>query len=107
LKVVLRERGLKHPEVRYGVITNIVKAPEKGDGWPATLEDLAGHINNRVLTGPPWNDQGSVHKKYEDGSVSLVLNGAAVMLAELPDSEAIADKVVDPLLEIYAKSGRD
>lgn len=46
-------------------------------------------------------------KKHQDGAVSLVIMGAAVGLDELPDSEAIADKLVDPSLNVSAKAGRD
>ncbi len=106
LKVVLRERGLEHPEVRFGIVTEVTKPPERtGDKWPTKFEDLVTHLTDRALIGPPpWIDRESVEQKYQDSYISVVIRGTAVRLADLPDSEAIALRIVDPLLAMYREA---
>ncbi len=104
LKIVLRERGLEHPEARFGVITEVEKPAERGDSWPSKFEDIISNITNRALIGPPWSSRGRVKQDYQDIYISLVINGTGVRLADLPDSEAIADKIIDPLLAMYREA---
>jgi len=105
LKVVLRELGLEHPEVRFGVLTQITKNADRGDKWPNKFEDMINDITFRALVGPPpWANRKTVREEYKDSYISLVVNGQGVRLALLPNSEAIADKIVDPLLKIYRET---
>jgi len=106
LKVVLRERGLEHPEVRFGIVSEVTKSPEKVDAWPKKFEDVISYIiASRALVGPAWSDQEAVTKPYHDGYISLAIRGKGVRLADLPDSEAIAVNIVDPLLAMYGEAG--
>ena len=104
LKIVLRERGLEHPEVRFGVMTKIAKPAERTDRWPTKFEDVVSLITNRALIGPPWFGQETVKQDYQDIYISLVIHGTGVRLADLPDSEAIADRIIEPLLAMYREA---
>ena len=106
LKIVFRERGLKHPEVRFGIVTGVTKPPEQADDkWPTKFEDLVAHLTARALIGsPPWFDREIVGQKYQDSYISVVIRGAAVRLTDLPNSEAIAQRIVDPLLAMYREA---
>jgi hypothetical protein len=42
--VVLRERGMDHPEVRFGVLTAITRAAGRDD-WPRTVEQIPSHVD--------------------------------------------------------------
>ena len=102
LKVVLRELQLEQPEARFGVITEIVKPAERGDKFPRNFEDLINDpISNKALDGPAWSSQDTVTRPYERSYVSMAIRGKGVRLAELPDSEAIAVRIVEPLLEMF------
>jgi hypothetical protein len=98
LKVVFRERGLVHPEVRFGVMSEIRKPPERTGSKPGKFEDVATHLMDRALNGPPWADSGDVRRPYEHAYVTLQMAGQGIRLAELPDSEAVAQHIVNPLL---------
>lgn len=105
LKVVLREPKLEHPEARFGVITEIVKPAERGDKFPRNFEDLINDpISNKALDGPAWSSQDTVSRPYPRSYVSMAIRGKGVRLADLPDSEAIAAKIVEPLLKLYRKA---
>jgi hypothetical protein len=102
LKVILHERNLEHPEVRFGVITHASKAPGLSEHQgPKKFEDVVTHLGDRTLRPPWWEAEPNIDRHYEDNYVSLTLRGTSVTLAELPDSEAIADRIVDPLLAMY------
>jgi hypothetical protein len=105
LKVVLRELQLEHPEARFGVITEIVKPAERGDKFPHNFEELINDpISNKALDGPAWSSQNTISRNYERSYVSMAIRGKGVRLADLPDSEAIAVRIVDPLLELYREA---
>jgi hypothetical protein len=102
LKVVLHERNLEHPELRFGVITHASKAPDRSERQgPKKFEDIVTHLADRTLRPPWWEAEADRDRLYEDNYVSLTLRGTSVRLAELPNSEAIADQIVDPLMEMY------
>ena len=102
--VVLRERGMDHPEVRFGVITSMARVAGRDD-WPHTVEQTARHMADRALTGDvPWAGKGVPKPNYQDNYLSFHVTGAGVRLADLPDSEAVALKVVDPLLAMYRQA---
>ena len=102
LKVVLCERKLHHPEVRFGVMTQATKAEGRSESQgPNKFEDLVTHLADRALGPSWWEAEASIDRHYEDKYVSLALRGASVMLAALPNSEAIANQIVDPLMEMY------
>lgn len=99
LKVVLRELRLKHPEVRFGVITKVTKSTGRADGqWPKTFEQIISHVADRALIGPLKSDQ---EKDYRSSYINLAIHGTGVRLADLPDSEAVAEKIIDHLLTMY------
>ena len=104
LKIVFRERGLEHPEVRFGVMTEVAKPAERAHPWPKKFEDVINHITSRALVGPPWSGRGTVEQKYQDSYISLTVCGTGVRLADLPDSEAIAERIIDPLLAMYREA---
>jgi hypothetical protein len=102
VKVVLREHGLEHPEVRFGIMTDIAKAPERRDDqWPNKVEDLVSLFPQRAMRGPAWFGQGDVEFEHQDAYASAKVRGAGVRLADLPDSEAVAERIVEPLLALY------
>ena len=102
--VVLRERGMDHPEVRYGVLTSIARAAGRDD-WPRTVEQTPTHVADVALIGGlPWAGRGVQERDYRDSYLSFRLTGAGVRLADLPDSEAVALKVVDPLLVMHRQA---
>lgn len=102
VKVVLREHGLEHPEVRFGIMTEIAKAPERGaDQWPKKVEDLVSLFPQRAMKGPVWSDQGDIEFEHQDAYATAKLRGAGVRLADLPDSEAVDQRIVEPLLALY------
>ncbi len=103
LKIVLRERNLEHPEVRFGIITEVSK-PEDYK-WPKKFEDVVSRVVDRVLTGSLLGvDQETVQQNYQDNHISLSIRGKGIRLADLPDSEAIAEKIIDPLLMMYREA---
>ena len=106
LKVVLRERNLRHPEVRFGVITEVEKPAARKEAWPKKFEDLVNYrVSQRALADEtPWSDRGAISKPYEDRYISMSLEGSGVRLAEIPDSEAIAERIVEPLLAVYRRA---
>ena len=102
LKVVLREPKLEHPEARFGVITELVKPVERRDKFPRNFEELINDpISNKALDGPAWSPQDTVSLNYDRSYVSMAIRGKGARLAELPDSEAIAVRIVEPLLEMF------
>jgi len=101
LKIVFRERDLKHPEVRFGIVTDVAKPAERADRWPNKFEDVVNHVARLALVGPAWFGQRSVRQSYQGSYVSLTIQGMGIRLADLPDSEAVAKRVVDPLLTMY------
>lgn len=105
LKIVLRERGLEHPEVRFGVVTEVAKSPERTHPWPKKFEDVINHVTSRVLVGPAWFGRENVRHNHKDRYISLTMHGTGVRLADLPDSEAIAERIIDPLLAMYQEAG--
>ena len=104
LKIVFRERGLDHPEVRFGVLTGMERPAERASGWPKKVEDIINHVAYRALGGPVWIDRGAVRQDYQDSYVSFAIHGMGVRLADLPDSEAIAERIVDPLLKMFREA---
>jgi len=104
--VVLREHGMDHPEVRFGVITSMARAAGRQDNnWPSNVEQTPLHVAYAALTGgPPWAGRGVQERDYRDSSLSFHLTGAGVRLADLPDSEAVAREVVVPLLTMYRQA---
>ena len=48
--VVLHERDLDHPEVRFGVITSMTRAAGRDD-WPRNVEQTPTHVADVALTG--------------------------------------------------------
>jgi hypothetical protein len=99
LKVVLREEGLEHPEVRFGVLKAIEKAPGRPE---SKFEDIANILFERAFVGPAWSGRGEIQDTYEDAYVRFQMWGRGVRLADLPDSEAIAGRIVDPLLAMFS-----
>ena len=104
LKIVLRERGLEHPEVRFGVITKVAKPAEKTDLPPTKFEDVISTTTYLALIGPPWFGREAVKQDYQDNRISLAIRGTGIRLADLPDSEAIADRIIEPLLAMYREA---
>ncbi|HUW95974.1 MAG TPA: hypothetical protein VMW58_09305 [Anaerolineae bacterium] len=105
LKVVLRERRLEHPEARFGVMTEIAKPPERGDKFPHKFEELINDpITSKALAGPAWSTQHTISQNYQHSYISMAIRGMGVRLADLPDSEAIAVRIVEPLLELYREA---
>ena len=102
-KVVFRERGLEHPETRYGILTEFFKPEGREGSWPKKVEEIANHIARRALSDPAWFGR-EVSESYEDSYVGFHIRGAGVRLADLPDSEAIAEMIVDPLLLMYREA---
>lgn len=101
LKVVFRERGLKHPETRFGVLTNIKKPLERTERYPQKVEDIVGHLADRAIVGTSCCAELGETRTYEHSYVTLRIEARAVRLVELPDSEAIAERIVDPLLVMF------
>ena len=95
LKVVLREQDLTHPEVRFGVLTEIQRQPGRLE---EKFEDVAYRLTERAFVGLPWTERGLIEERYEDAYVAMNVTGRAVRLADLPSSEAIATEIVDPLV---------
>jgi hypothetical protein len=95
LKVVLREQGLEHPEVRFGVLTDIRQRPGRPE---EKFEDVAYRLTERAFGGPPWTGRGLIEERYEDAYVAMDVTGRGVRLADLPDSEAIAMEIVNLLV---------
>jgi len=88
--VVLREGGMDHPEVRYGVITSMTRVLGRDD-WPRTVEQTPTPVADKALTGKaPWAGRGVQERDYRDSSLSFHLTGMGVRLADLPDSDAVA-----------------
>jgi len=104
VKVVLREHELRHPEVRLGVMTGVTKPPDLAGKWPKKFEELVSRLSHRALTRPAWSGRGTVEQLYQSSYVSLTVRGEGVRLSELPDSEAVANRVVNPLLKMYREA---
>lgn len=104
LKIVFRERGLAHPEVRFGVLTDIHKPLDRADTFPQKFEDVVGTLTQRAFVGSVWNSEDGVQQDYEDAYIILKVQGKGVRLIELVDSEAVADRVVLPLVEMFDKA---
>jgi hypothetical protein len=103
--VVLRERGIDHPEVRYGVITSMARVAKQDNDWPRNVEQTPTHVADAALTGGlPWAGKGVQQRDYRDSYLSFHVTGTGVRLADLPDSEAVAIKVVEPLLAMYRQA---
>ncbi len=103
--VVLRERGLDHPEVRFGTITSMVRSAKQDNDWPRNVEQTPTHVADAALTGgPPWAGRGAQERDHRDSYLSFHVTGVGIRLADLPDSEAVALKVVDPLLAMYREA---
>jgi len=101
LKVVLREEGLAHPEVRFGVLKEIEKAPGRPE---SKFEDIANILFERAFLSPAWSSRGEIQEPYKDAYVDLQIRGRGVRLADLPDSEAVAERIVDPLLTMFSEA---
>ncbi len=105
VKVVLREPHLEHPEVRFGVITEVVKPADREDKYPHKFEELINDpISNKALGGPAWSSQKTVSQTYPHSYVTMAIRGMGVRLADLPDSEAIAVRIVEPLLRLHSEA---
>jgi hypothetical protein len=58
-----------------------------------------------ALTGGlPWAGRGVQERDYQDSYLSFHVTGEGVRLADLPESEAVALKVVDLLLTMYRQA---
>lgn len=101
LKVVLHERGLEHPEVRFGVLTDIARPADSR--W-RKVEDMVNAVARKALEGPAWFGREIVGELYQDSYIRFAIRGTGVRLADLPDSEAIAERIVDPLLKMYREA---
>jgi len=101
LKVVFREQGLDQPEIRFGVFANVKKPRERTHSFPSKVEDIVGHLVDRVVIGPPWTTRGRIKEHYEHAYVILEMHGRGTRLAEILDSEAVAREIVYPLLAMY------
>ena len=104
LKVVLRERRLTHPEIRFGVLSGIDQAPERPE---ERFEEIAYQLAERAFFGPAWIDRGLIEQTYEDTYVSMEIAGQAVRLADVPNSEAIATLIVEPLRGMFLTTERN
>ena len=104
LKVVLRERGLTHPEIRFGVLSRIHRAAGRPE---ERFEEMAYQLAERAFLGPAWIDRGRIEQDYEDAYVSMEITGEAVRLADVPDSEAIATLIVEPLRALFLAAERN
>jgi hypothetical protein len=101
----LRERGMDHPEVRFGVITSATRPAGREDSWPRTVEQILTHVAEMALTGGlPWAGRGAQEQDYRDSYLSFHVTGEGVRLADLPNSETVALKVVEPLLAMYRQA---
>jgi hypothetical protein len=60
-------------------------------------------VADTALGGPPWVGR-DVQLDFSDSYLSFHVTGKGVRLADLPDSEAVALKVVGPLLEMYRQA---
>jgi len=103
LKVVFRERGLEHPEARFGVLTSIEKPPERADGFPSKFEDIVNTVTQRAVAGPAWHGREVARQNYQDSYITLTMQGMGVRLADLRDSEAVAEHIVKPLLAMFSE----
>lgn len=103
VKVVLRERDLDHPEVRFGVVSELTRGSQRAKAGPQTIEQLAMRIAESVLDSRSLTGSKQYEVEYSDSSLRCHVSGRAVRLADLPDSEAVAHKVVEPLLEMFAE----
>ena len=74
------------------------------DKWPNKFEDLVSYLSDRALTGSAWFGRESVIQHYQDSYINLAIQGMGVRLADLPDSEAIAERIIDPLLAMYREA---
>lgn len=104
LKVVLRERGLTHPEIRFGVLSCIDQAPDRAE---ERFEEIAYQLAERAFVGPAWIDRGRIERTYGDAYVSMEITGQAVRLADMPNSEAIARLIVEPLRAMFLAAERN
>jgi hypothetical protein len=104
LKIVFRERNLEHPEVRFGVLTEVAKPADRADSWPKKFEDIINNITRRSLGDPAWFSRETISQDYQDIYISFAIRGKGVRLADLPDSEAIAERIIDPLLAMYREA---
>jgi len=107
LKIVFREPQLTHPEVRYGVFTELRKPKERHHNYPSKVEDVLGQLAQRALVGPPWIDRGEVRATYEHAYVTGHYRGIGIKLADISDSEAIATHIVEPLVQMIAEAERN
>ncbi|MGC9468193.1 MAG: hypothetical protein ACP5HS_06360 [Anaerolineae bacterium] len=98
LKIVLHEPGLKHPEVRFGLLTNIKQMPGRSE---KKFEDIAYRLSEQAFAGPACIHRGAIHTSYHDAYVFLNIEGHGVRLADLVDSKTIAEKIVEPLSELF------
>lgn len=95
VRVTLRERHLDHPEVRFGVIEQVVNLnPSKK--WPNKIEDVLAIFSSSAFNGKKWKAEGS----YQDSYVSMNYKGMTVKLADLTNSEDIEEKIVIPLQQL-------
>ena len=101
VKVTLREHRMLHPEVRSGIVTSFLKLEGRDGKWPVKFQDYINDFTNKALTlsliGRMWAESGSIDKDYQDSYVSARIRGGGRRLADLPNSEAIAEFVVDPI----------
>jgi hypothetical protein len=105
LKVVLREPRLENPEVRFGIMTEITKPPDRANRHPRKFEDIISYpLTSRAIVGPAWSGRDQITQAYEHGYIRLTIHGAGVGLAALPDSEAIAREIVEPLSALYREA---
>lgn len=97
LRFVLNDKDIKEPMVYSGVLHSVTVKPQAK--WVRKFENLMGHLeynDNKI-----FQDIERIH--YEDNTVKLQGKLAKNNLFDINDSEAIVDRIVRPLLDLYSK----
>jgi len=97
LRFVLNDSIVKEPVVFSGVFHSISVNPQAK--WVRKFENLMGYleyIDNKVFQNPQRVD-------YEDKTVKLKGKLTKNNLFDINDSEAIVERIVRPMLELYGK----
>jgi len=97
LRFVLNDRDIKEPMIYSGIFHNISVKPQAK--WVKKFENLMGHFeynDNKIF-------QNVERISYEDNTVKLQGKLIGNNLFDINDSEAIVNKIVRPLLDLYGK----
>jgi len=95
LRIVLDEKDITQPYILFGVLYNLKEKVK--DKYPSKIEELIRYIEYR--------DAKVFYEKdlidYEDNSVKFSGKLIQINLFDINASEAISEKVVQPVLKIY------